>query len=270
VEKVTLQKFAFSSLYGTQYPKEFITRSGVVKLSEDENEVRVAVVEGSGEAIYDYLEGFHAPKTVLFSAVSKAEFASFIGETAGAEISPDDAGYESAGSFTLDSVTEDAPVINIINALCIEAIRLEASDIHIEAQAEWVLVRYRIDGILRIIKRLDRKLFHVISNRIKIMADMNTLEQRLPQDGRMTVSTGGQTIDFRVSVIPITNGESIVLRIFNKSAELLSLDQLGFAARDLERMRKAVQRPHGLMVLTGPTGSGKTTTLHALISVLPI
>jgi type II secretory ATPase GspE/PulE/Tfp pilus assembly ATPase PilB-like protein len=102
------------------------------------------------------------------------------------------------------------------------------------------------------------------------MADMNTLEQRLPQDGRMTVSTESRTIDFRVSVIPITGGESIVLRIFNKSSKLLSLDRLGFYDSDLESMKKAARQPHGLMVLTGPTGSGKTTTLHALIDILPI
>lgn len=271
MEKVTLQKFTFSSLYGEQYPKEFIIRSGAVKLSETGNEVRIALVEGSGGEIREYLEGFHSPKKIYFSTVGKAEFASFIGESAGTEAaSPDTPEYESGESFTLDSITRDAPVINIINALCIDAIRLEASDIHIEARPDSVQIRYRIDGVLRIMKKLDKRLFPVISNRIKIMADMNTLEQRLPQDGRMTVSTESRTIDFRVSVIPITGGESIVLRIFNKSSKLLSLDRLGFYDSDLESMKKAARQPHGLMVLTGPTGSGKTTTLHALIDILPI
>jgi general secretion pathway protein E/type IV pilus assembly protein PilB len=270
MKKVTLQKFIFSSPHGSQYPREFIIRRGAVKISENENDIHIAVVEGSDREVYEFLEGFHSPKKISFSPVSRAEFASFIGESTETEVFQDTIEYDSQVSFTLDSITQDAPVINIINALCIEAIRLEASDIHIEAQAEFIQVRYRIDGILRIIKRLDKKLFPVISNRIKIMADMNTLEQRLPQDGRMTVSTGSQTIDFRVSIIPITNGESIVLRIFNKSNKLLLLDQLGFYDNDLNSMKKAVRQPHGLMVLTGPTGSGKTTTLHALIDILPV
>jgi general secretion pathway protein E/type IV pilus assembly protein PilB len=270
MEKIALQKFVFSSSHGEQYPREFITRRGAIKIEEGERDVHIAVVEESDEEIFGFLEGFHLPKKVTFSSVSKAEFASFIGESTGTEALQDTGEYDSQSSFTLDSITQDAPVINIINALCIEAIRLEASDIHIEARSGSVQIRYRIDGILRLIKHLDKKLFPVISNRIKIMADMNTLEQRLPQDGRMTVSTGSQTIDFRVSIIPITNGESIVLRIFNKSNKLLSLDQLGFYDEDLESMKRAVRQPHGLMVLTGPTGSGKTTTLHALIDILPV
>jgi general secretion pathway protein E/type IV pilus assembly protein PilB len=271
MDTVTLHKFVFSSPFGTQYPREFIIRRGAVKLAEEEEILRVAVVDGCDKNIYEFLEGYHLPKKVLFFSVSKAEFASFIGESSETELfrvnNIDDTNNT---AFTLDAIAKDAPVINIINALCIEAIRLEASDIHIEAQADSIQIRYRIDGILHTIKQLDKKLFPVISNRIKIMADMNTLEQRLPQDGRMTVSTGANTIDLRVSIIPITNGESIVLRIFNKMHKLLSLDRLGFSEHDLALIKCAVQQPHGLIILTGPTGSGKTTTLHALIETLPI
>ncbi|QQO10741.1 GspE/PulE family protein [Breznakiella homolactica] len=272
MDRVTLQKFKFTSDAGQQYPREFISRRGAVKLSEDEQEVRVAVVDGSGEDVFEYLEGFHLPKKVVFFSVGKAEFASFIGETTDIEPLSSVPGQASPEDsyFALDTITQDAPVINIINSICIDAIRLEASDIHIEAQADSVHIRYRIDGILRIVKKIDRSLFHSISNRIKIMADMNTMEQRLPQDGRMTVAVENTAIDLRVSVIPVTNGESIVLRIFNKSTKRLGLDELGFFPADLERISAGIRQPYGLILLTGPTGSGKTTTLHALLGTLPV
>jgi general secretion pathway protein E/type IV pilus assembly protein PilB len=270
MERVTLQKFSFSSVFGKQYESEFIKRRGVIKLSETEDEVYIAVTDGGDPGVYEYLEGFHFPKQVRFAAVERAEFASYIGESSGGEAVRTDGGQSGEAAFTLDTIAQDAPVINIINSLCIEAIRINASDIHIEAQADAVRVRYRVDGVLRTYKHLEKKLFPIISNRIKIMADMNTLERRLPQDGRMTVSTGQSVIDLRVSVIPTTNGESIVLRIFNKASRILSLNELGFSGGDLLCVRRAVSQPYGLVVLTGPTGSGKTTTLHALIETLPI
>ncbi|MDR2184323.1 MAG: GspE/PulE family protein [Treponema sp.] len=290
MEKISLKQFAFSSGCGGQYPREFIGRNGVVKLSEDDAEVRIAVVEGAGADLLEYLEGYHLPKRTIFSPVSKVEFAAYIGELAGLPApgggikAPHPAGLENAGAdgtadpaksagegtFTLEAVTGDAPVISIINAICIEAIGFEASDIHIEAQAGAVQVRCRIDGMLKVIKRLDKSFFPAISNRIKIMADMNTLERRLPQDGRMTVSAGDHNVDLRVSVIPTTGGESIVLRIFNKTAKLLRPDQLGFYPPDLERIKAGLRSPWGLLLLTGPTGSGKTTTLHALLGTLPV
>jgi general secretion pathway protein E/type IV pilus assembly protein PilB len=294
MERISLKQFVFSSGCGGQYPREFISRRGALKLSEDEAEVRVAVAEGAGEDLFEYLEGYHLPKRTLFSSVSRVEFAAYMGELAGAVApgggteAPQPAGPEDTGTaggagkapepvkssgegaFTLETAAGDAPVISIINAICIEAIRLEASDIHIEAQAGAVQVRCRIDGVLKVVKRLDKSFFPAISNRIKIMADMNTLERRLPQDGRMTVSAGDHKVDLRVSVIPITGGESIVLRIFNKTAKLLGPDQLGFYPPDLERIKTGLRSPWGLLLLTGPTGSGKTTTLHALLGTLPV
>jgi type II secretory ATPase GspE/PulE/Tfp pilus assembly ATPase PilB-like protein len=298
MERISLQKENFSLNAGAQYRREFISRRGAVKLAENDREVRIGVIEGSGTELLEYLEGYHFPKEVVFYSVGRAEFASFIGETAGgvdavgtADIDAaginaagadaggtDAAGMDAAGMdavgtagrFTLDRViTQDAPVIHIINALCIEAIRLEASDIHIEARSDSVQIRYRIDGVLKPVKKLAPSFFRPLSNRIKIMADMNTMEQRLPQDGRITVSVENKTIDLRVSIIPVMDGESIVLRIFNKSAGFLGLDQLGFFPEDLERIRGMVRQPHGLILLTGPTGSGKTSTLHALLGTLP-
>ena len=268
MERIDLQKFDFSAFTGTPYSREFMSRNGVVKLDETEDLVKVAVAEGGAAELIAFIEGYHIPKRVTFYSVSKADFAAFIGETTSVETKVEQRTGSFSEKFTLDTITQNAPIINIINAICIDAIRLEASDIHIEAQPDCIQIRYRIDGILRVVKKLEKSIFTPISNRVKIMAGLNTMEQRLPQDGRMTVAVGEEETDLRVSIIPTTNGESIVLRIFNKSAKILSLAELGFNQSDFERIQGSVKQPNGLILLTGPTGSGKTTTLHALLETL--
>jgi general secretion pathway protein E/type IV pilus assembly protein PilB len=270
MERINLKDFQFSSAFGEQYRKEFISRRGAVKIRETEDEVHIAVADGSDTQLRHELENFHIPKRTVFFGISKAELATFVGEASAIDPVPAAAIREKDRSIALDAITEGAPVVNIINAICIEAIRLESSDIHIEAQEDSVHIRYRIDGVLRTVKKIDKSVFLTISNRVKIMANLNPLEQRLPQDGRMSVTVENNTVDLRVSVIPVANGESIVLRIFNASAKLLSLDELGFYPHDLDAMKTAVLQPFGLILLTGPTGSGKTTTLHALIAGMPV
>jgi general secretion pathway protein E/type IV pilus assembly protein PilB len=269
MERVSLRNFQFDSSCGQQYSREFISHRNAIKFFEDENTIRIAITDNKDTELKHYLESFHIPKKVSFAHVSKAELAAFIGETTSIEPTPQ-SGTRQKQAIALDSITEGAPVVNIINAICIEAIRLESSDIHIEAHADSVNIRYRIDGVLRIVKKIDNSVFLTISNRIKIMANLNPLEQRLPQDGRMSVTVENQHIDLRVSIIPITNGESIVLRIFNKSTKLLPLEELGFYQNELAAIKNVIRQPSGLLLLTGPTGSGKTTTLHALLATLPV
>jgi general secretion pathway protein E/type IV pilus assembly protein PilB len=269
IDRVSLKNFQFNSAFGQQYSREFISHRGAVKLFEDDLTVRIAITNGNNTELIKFLESFHIPKKVSFTLIGKAELATFIGETT--EIEPiKQSDSEQERTIALDSIIEGAPVLNIINAICIEAIRLESSDIHIEAHADSVNIRYRLDGILRIVKKIDISVFLTISNRIKIMANLNPLEKRLPQDGRMSVSVENQNIDLRVSIIPITNGESIVMRIFNKSTKLLPLDDLGFYLPELTKIKNIIKQPYGLLLLTGPTGSGKTTTLHALLATLPV
>jgi general secretion pathway protein E/type IV pilus assembly protein PilB len=270
MERISLKDFKFNSAFGEQYSREFIGRRGAIKIRETSDEVHIAITDSGDNKLRHDLENFHNNKKIIFFGISKAELATFIGETTAIEPVVTGAVHEKDRFIALDAITEGAPVVNIINAICIEAIRLESSDIHIEAQADSVHIRYRIDGVLRTIKKIDKSVFLTISNRIKIMANLNPLEQRLPQDGRMSVTVENSTIDLRVSIIPVANGESIVLRIFNTSAKLLSLDELGFYPQDLNSIKSTVRQPFGLILLTGPTGSGKTTTLHALIASLPV
>ena len=159
----------------------------------------------------------------------------------------------------------EAPVVRLVNLLVENAIASEASDIHIEPFEDSFRVRYRIDGILYEQESPPRRLQAAVTSRIKIMAEMNIAERRLPQDGRIRVTLHGRRIDIRVSTIPTVHGESIVMRLLDRSSVFLPLERLGFSPTMLGRFEKLVQRPHGIVLVTGPTGSGKTTTLYAAL-----
>jgi general secretion pathway protein E len=160
---------------------------------------------------------------------------------------------------------DDAPIIRMINALLTQAARDGASDIHIEAFESYSLVRFRVDGTLRDIVRPKRALHAALVSRIKIMAQLDIAEKRLPQDGRITLRVGGRAIDVRVSTLPTGHGERVVLRLLEKDLSKLTLENLGMADRTLVRFDTLIHQPHGILLVTGPTGSGKTTTLYAAI-----
>lgn len=161
---------------------------------------------------------------------------------------------------------ENAPVIRLINALLTEALREEASDIHFELFESRATVRFRIDGAMRDVIEPQRGLHAAIVSRIKIMAGLDIAEKRLPQDGRITLRLAGRPVDVRVSTLPTAHGERVVLRLLDKSANRLDLDSLGMPPETLTRMQGLLSQPHGIMLVTGPTGSGKTTTLYAALA----
>lgn len=164
--------------------------------------------------------------------------------------------------------TDDAPVIRMINALLTQALREGASDIHIEPFEQISVVRFRIDGSLRDVVRPKKAIHASLISRIKIMAQLDIAEKRLPQDGRITLRVGGKPIDVRVSTLPTGHGERAVLRLLDKQAGQLSLQHLGMNADVLAQFDKLIAQPHGIVLVTGPTGSGKTTTLYAALSQL--
>ena len=159
----------------------------------------------------------------------------------------------------------EAPVVRLVNLLIENAITAEASDIHIEPFEDTLRIRYRIDGILYDQEAPPRRLQAAVTSRIKIMAEMNIAERRLPQDGRIRVNLHGSRVDIRVSTIPTVHGESIVMRLLQRSSVFLPLEKLGFPAETLKRFDSLIKRPHGIILVTGPTGSGKTTTLYAAL-----
>jgi type IV pilus assembly protein PilB len=163
----------------------------------------------------------------------------------------------------------EGPIIKIVNGILIKAIKLGASDIHFEPYEKSFRVRYRLDGVLRREMALPIKIRNAIISRLKIMARLDIAEKRLPQDGRIKLRLAkGREMDFRVSVVPILFGEKVVLRLLDKSALQLDLTKLGFEQSSLEDLQKAVHRPVGMILVTGPTGSGKTTTLYSVLSEL--
>jgi len=163
---------------------------------------------------------------------------------------------------------DDAPVIRMINALFTQAARDGASDIHIEAFETHSVVRYRVDGTLRDVVSPRRALHHALISRIKIMANLDIAEKRLPQDGRIALRVGGRPIDVRVSTLPTGHGERAVLRLLDKEAGRLQLEKLGMAPTILEQLDRLIRQPHGIVLVTGPTGSGKTTTLYSALARL--
>ncbi|MBN2361921.1 MAG: type IV-A pilus assembly ATPase PilB [Deltaproteobacteria bacterium] len=169
----------------------------------------------------------------------------------------------------LEKAADDAPVVKLVNLILVDAIKKGASDIHIEPYEKDFRVRYRIDGVLYEVMRPPLKLRNAITSRVKIMAELDIAERRLPQDGRIKLRVGkGREMDFRVSVLPTLFGEKVVMRLLDKSNLQLDMTKLGFEVQPLEQFKEAIHKPYGMCLVTGPTGSGKTTTLYSALGEL--
>jgi general secretion pathway protein E len=183
------------------------------------------------------------------------------------QLESDDSSVEDEAAGDILDSDEEAPVIRWVNSLFLQAMKERASDIHIEPEEKEVIVRYRIDGELYVARRAPRAFLNSIISRVKIESALNIAEKRLPQDGRITKKIAGKSFDIRVSTIPTSRGyERIVMRLLNKSSVLLDLPDLGFSPREYALMDGLIRRPDGIILVTGPTGSGKTTTLYACIN----
>ncbi|MFP3870667.1 MAG: GspE/PulE family protein, partial [Syntrophobacteria bacterium] len=162
--------------------------------------------------------------------------------------------------------TSEAPIIKLVNHIFSQAVKSGASDIHIEPYQQSLQVRFRLDGVLHNILSPPRRLHSAIVSRIKVMARLNIAEKRLPQDGRLDVKIGERLVDVRVSCLPTAFGERVVLRLLEKTGKFLSLEEIGIVSQDLAEMKRLIQLSHGIVLVTGPTGSGKTTSLYAALS----
>ncbi len=167
-----------------------------------------------------------------------------------------------------DEVAEDSPIAQTVNLIIEYGVKASASDIHIEPREDHVVIRYRIDGVLREANKLPRKVLGALVSRIKILSNLKIDEHRAPQDGRFKVDVGGMVYALRVSTLPIVDGEKVVMRILNETSKPATLEELGFWGIALRNIQKAMVQPHGMILVTGPTGSGKSTTLFSVLSIL--
>ncbi|MFA6181742.1 GspE/PulE family protein [Acidithiobacillus sp.] len=193
----------------------------------------------------------------LYGAVSKsAELRDALGDTVNTPVSPP----------LLESSAEDAPVVRLLNAIFTDAARLQASDIHFEPEESGLRVRLRVDGVLREHLRLDSRLTPLIASKLKVMANLDIAERRLPQDGRTHLALEGKAYDVRMATMPVQDGESVVLRLLDQQTALLHFNELGMPGNVEASLQNIMHRPYGLFLVTGPTGSGKSTTLYAALN----
>ncbi|MDI6860909.1 MAG: type II secretion system ATPase GspE [Caldisericia bacterium] len=221
----------------------------------------IKIFVASYESILRNIEKYYAMETTVKEAVK--EMAGGAIEVEKEEVKDVELSIDEA-----KSLAETAPIIRLMNQIITEAITSNASDIHIEPQKRFLRIRYRIDGILRDAMNLPKNIQPGLISRAKIMANLDIAERRRPQDGRINLKFRGREVDLRVSVLPGIFGEKVVLRILDKERSLIPLEQLGFSEQSLEIFKTLIKQPYGMILITGPTGSGKSTTLYAILRIL--
>ncbi len=269
-----------SALPAAPLPYSFAKRHGVLIRADGGKSTIVHLEESAALALIEAQRHLGSP--ARFEPVSEDEFNALLQKTyeqgsAQAQQMMDNIGDDLDLNDIADQLPEpedllesadEAPIIRLINALLAEAVKECASDIHIEPFEDKMVVRLRVDGVLRQILQPLRAMAPMVISRLKVMAKLDIAEKRLPQDGRISLRIGGRAVDVRVSTLPSIHGERIVLRLLDKQAGRLDLKQLGTRTDELESMESLIRRPHGIILVTGPTGSGKTTTLYAVLSTL--
>ena len=229
----------------------------------------IEVVVAGEQSIMAAIEKYYAKKAAPMAQEEDGDFS--LQGLDGFEL--DDIEYgddeESVNAVDLQNMAEEAPVVRLVNAILVDAIKNNCSDIHMESYEKMMRVRFRIDGVLKEVMRPPLKLRNAIVSRIKIMSNLDIAERRLPQDGRIKLKLGGgREMDFRVSILPTLFGEKVVMRLLDKSNLQLDMTKLGFEPKALSDFKEAIHRPYGMVLVTGPTGSGKTTTLYSALSEL--
>ncbi len=266
------------------FPVDFLHRSNFIPLKEENGIVKVAVADPSDISIIDSIESFLGKKVEVYAAskhaineaLRRSETALQVLKTATEGYSVQVLGREEQDKEEIISVEkladQDGSIIKLVNSIIFTAVQKWASDIHIESREDSVMVKYRIDGVLnRAMEPIDQRFQSPIISRIKVMSDLDIAERRVPQDGKFRLRIKDKTIDFRVSIMPSIYGEDAVIRILDKemiteAISELNLEMLGFADQVLSRIIKYIRVPYGMLLVTGPTGSGKTTTLYAALT----
>jgi type IV pilus assembly protein PilB len=275
-EYVDLSNYVIDPEVISLIPEKFALQFRLIPLSINDNELVVAMANPLDVYAIDFVRGHTKIKKIktmlaaeddILSAINSyyelGEYKDII-EKLGTEIVFKE--EEDEDLQKLEAISKEAPIIQLVNMLIVQGVKDRASDIHIEPNERGLLIRFRIDGMLHDNRILPNKIKAAIISRVKILAKMDIAERRLPQDGRFQVKFGIKEVDLRVSTIPTVFGEKVVLRILDKSKGLIELKNLGFLAEQLDQFKSMILKSYGIILLTGPTGSGKTTTLYAALN----
>ena len=282
VEEVSLAEFQIDSEVLHLLPRSICEEHGVLPLKIDEGQLLLAMadpVNNDLQADLRFMSGLQLKVVMANLADIEKKIEAIYGDVQSfGDINQIVANNDPFESIQIvieeeDAVplgqllmqTEEPPAIRLVNAIIIEAIRLGASDIHIQPRAKNVVVRYRIDGILQDKIFFPHHFHSALVSRIKVMSEMDIAERRRPQDGRVTVKTPTRIVDLRISTLPVINGEKVVMRILDQNASIQPLDKLGFSPSDLNKIERLINKPQGIILCTGPTGSGKTSTLYSFL-----
>lgn len=287
IAQVLVERFGYRLLSAEEYPQEpvladdaiskaFMREQHVLPVADDDTTLQVAMLDPSDEFVLRVLAmatGREIEPVLAISSELENAYERLYGAGA-AQREADDALVESALSVGVDDVerlrdmASEAPVIRLVNSIFSRALDSRASDIHIEPFEHHLSIRFRIDGVLQEVETPSAQLAPAVISRLKILSKLNIAERRLPQDGRIQLRMQGRPIDLRVSTVPTMHGESVVMRILDKGSINLDLDAIGLSPQILKDFKGVLARPNGVFLVTGPTGSGKTTTLYAALSRL--
>lgn len=276
-QKADLSKVVVDSEAIKLIPKDMARRFHILPLTFESNQNRLtlAMADTFNVVALDQITALLGGDVVLVPLMAgEAEIEKAIDQFYGFELSVDgilqeiETGEIDYESLEADSEEYSQPVVRLVNALLSDAVKRSASDIHFEPEEGFLRFRYRIDGVLRQVRSLHKNYWSALAVRLKVMSGMDIAETRAPQDGRITLSLSGRSIDFRVSTIPTVHGENIVLRVLDRQKGIVPIDQIGLETDALDLLKLMVARPEGLLLVTGPTGSGKTTTLYSVLNHL--
>lgn len=274
LEFVDLSERAIDATVASLIPEGLARRYQALPISWDDDVLVVAMADPSNVLAVDDIRALTGAQVRCVVATS-AQIRETIDRFHRLDSEVDDLASQAADELTdkdelanVSAVVEDAPIVKFVNLLITQAVADRASDIHVEPTERDLRIRFRIDGVLHEVMRSPKAIQAGVISRLKVMSEINIAERRIPQDGRMSLTVGGKPIDLRVATLPTVHGEKVVMRILDKNQALLSLEDQGFLPDTLERYERSFRKPYGTVLVTGPTGSGKSTTLYATLNVL--
>ena len=274
-DSVDLARVVVDSEVSRLIPEDVARRHRVLGLSRRLDTLSVAMADPFDVIALDQVRAFAGAEVEIRPLLAgEADLDEAIDHFYGFELSVEgilreiETGEIDYRSLKVHSDEYRQPLVRLVNALLCDAVKRDASDIHLEPERDFLRVRYRIDGVLRQVRSLHRDYWSAIAVRVKVMAGMNIAEMRAPQDGRISLSVSGRKIDFRVSSLPTSFGENIVLRVLDREKGIVALESMGLAPEQLATLRLMLARPQGIILVTGPTGSGKTTMLYSMLDHL--